>query len=134
MSVSAELQQLIYDTLVADAAVGSLIGDRIYDGAPSGREFPCITFGPTDSVPDYMECITARTETVQLDVWSRDQGRMRPCKEIMDAVKDALHLVDIELAVNALVVIRVVGQRVFMDRDGITAHGVVTVSAELEEN
>ncbi len=134
MSVSREFQEAIYNRLISDAAVGALIGNRVYDDSPANREFPCITFGPTDVVPNDMECITARTETIQLDVWSRDHGRKWPCKEIMDAVKGALHLVDIELAVNALVVIRVVGQRVFMDRDGITAHGVVTVSAELEEN
>jgi hypothetical protein len=133
MSVSAELQKAIHDALVADAAVAALVGDRIYDGAPSNRQFPCITFGPTDSVQDDMDCITARTETVQLDVWSRDQGLLRPCKEICDAVKDALHLADLSLTVNALVLIRTSGMRVFMDQDGKTTHGVVTIEADLEE-
>lgn len=133
MSVSAELQKAIYDALIADAGVGALVGDRIYDGAPSGQVFPCITFGPTDSRPDDMDCIAGRSETVQLDVWSREHGRMRPCKEICDAVKDALHLAGLSLTVNALVLIRVEGVRVFLDRDGITAHGVLTVEAELEE-
>lgn len=133
MSVSAELQTAIYDTLVADADVGALVGDRIYDGRPSDGAFPCVTFGPTDSQPEDLDCINARTETVQLDVWSRDQGRMGPCKEIMDAVRNALHLADITLSVNALVLIRVQGMRLFMDRDGLTAHGVLTVEAELEQ-
>lgn len=133
MSVSAELQKLIYDTLVADAAVGALVGDRIYDGSPSDRTFPCITFGPSDSVPDDMECINARTESIQLDVWSRDQGRLRPCREIMDAVRDALHLANLSMAVNTLVLIRVDGMRLFMDADGVTAHGVITVEADVEQ-
>ncbi|MGB1215873.1 MAG: DUF3168 domain-containing protein [Pikeienuella sp.] len=134
MSVSTELQRLIYDTLVADADVGALIGDRIYDGSPSDREFPCITFGPHDSVPEYLDCLDARTETVQLDVWSRDQGRMRPCKEIMDAARDALHLADLDLTVNALIVIRVEGMRCFVDSDGVTAHGILTVEADVEQS
>lgn len=133
MSVSVELQTLIYDTLVANVAVGALIEDRIYDGAPSGRTFPCVTFGPSDHVEDDSTCIPARTETVQLDCWSRDQGRMRPCKELADAVKAALHGANLSLAVNALVQIRVDGVRVFMDADGVTAHGVVTVTADIEE-
>lgn len=133
MSASAELQKAIYDALVADVAVGALIGDRIYDGAPSGRTFPCVTFGPSDSVPEYLECLDARTETVQIDVWSREQGRMRPCKEVMDAVRDALHLADLSLTVNALVQIRVEGMRLFMDADGVTAHGVLTVQADVEK-
>ncbi len=133
MSVSAELQKAIYDALVADAGVGALIGDRIYDGPPSDRTYPCVTFGPSDSSPDDMECVNARTETVQLDVWSRDQGRMRPCKEIMDAVRDALHFANLSLTVNALVLIRVDGMRLFMDADGVTAHGVITVQADVEQ-
>jgi len=133
-SVSEELQTAIYNALIADSAVGDLVGDRIYDGAPSDRNFPCVTFGPTDSVQDDLVCITARTEVVQLDVWSRDQGRMRPCKVICDAIKDALHLADLSLVVNALVLIRIDGMRVFMDRDGVTAHGVLTVEVDLEES
>lgn len=133
MSVSRELQKAIFDALVADAGVGALVGDRIYDGMPSAGQYPCVTFGPTDSFNEDLACVDARTETVQLDVWSRDQGRMGPCKDICDAVKDALHLADITLTQHALIRIRTGGIRVFRDADGITAHGVVTVEADLEE-
>lgn len=133
MSVSFELQKAIYDALVADAAVGALVADRIFDGAPAQHQFPCITFGPMDNFNDDLVGVDARTETVQLDVWSRDQGRMRPCKEICDAVKDALHLADLSLVQHALIRIRIEGIRVFRDADGVTAHGVVTVLADLEE-
>jgi hypothetical protein len=133
VSVSAELQKLVYDTLVADASVSALVSDRIYDGAPSDRVFPCVTFGPTSSVSDELQCIDSRQETVQLDVWSRDSGRMRPCKEICDAVRKALHLASLSLSTNHLVRIRVDGIRVFMDADGVTSHGVVVVEADLEE-
>lgn len=133
MSASVELQTLIYETLVGDADVGALIGDRIYDRMPSDGDYPCVTFGPTDYIDDDSQCITGRIETVQLDCWSRDQGRMRPCKEIADAVKSALHKADLSLTTNALVEIVVAGVRVFNDADGVTAHGVVTVEAILEE-
>jgi hypothetical protein len=133
VSVSRELQTLIFDTLVADAGVGALVGDRIYDAMPSEGQYPCITFGPADSFNDDLQCVDARTETVQLDVWSRDQGRMGPCKDICDAVKVALHLSDLSLSQHALVRIRTDGIRVFRDADGVTAHGVVTVEADLEE-
>lgn len=133
MSVSAELQKLIYETLVADVDVGDLVGSRIYDRMPSDGDYPCVTFGPSDAIEDDSECITGQIETVQLDCWSRDQGRMWPCKRIAGAVKSALHKAKLSLAVNALVQIRVVSVRVFLDRDNITAHGVVTVEAILEE-
>jgi hypothetical protein len=133
MSVSRELQKAIFDALVADAGVGALVGDRIYDGMPSDGQYPCISFGPSDNVPEDLECVAASTEAVQLDVWSRDQGRLGPCKDIVGAVKTALHLADITLTQHALIRIRTDSIRVFRDADGITAHGVVTVEADLEE-
>ncbi|WP_372570365.1 DUF3168 domain-containing protein [Ruegeria jejuensis] len=133
MSVSAELQKAIYDTLIADAAVSALIDDRVYDGRPKASNFPCITFGPSDTRADDMECIDGRFETIQLDVWSRDQGKMRRCKEIMDAARNALHFADLSLTVNALVLIRVESMRIFMEGGGLTAHGVITVEADLEQ-
>lgn len=133
MNISRGLQAAIFDALVADAGVGALVEDRIYDGAPSDRQYPCITFGPTSSFNDDLTCVDARTETVQLDVWSRDQGRMGPCKDICDAIKAALHLAELSLTQHALIRIRIDGIRVLRDSDGVTAHGVVTVEADLEE-
>jgi hypothetical protein len=132
-SVSLELQKAIYEALTSDDAVSALVGDRVYDGTPSNQQFPYITFGPNDRILEDLECISASTETLQLDVWSRDQGRLGPCKAVCDAVRNALHLAGLELQVNALVRIRVDRVRVFKDSDGVTAHGVVTIEADLEE-
>lgn len=131
-SPSVELQTAIFNALVADAGVHALAGDRIHDGRPSDGPFPCITFGPSDYVTDDMECITARTESLQIDCWTQD-GRLRPARELADAVKAALHLAEISLSVHALALIRVTAVRAFMDPDGITGHGVVTVEAVIEE-
>ena len=57
MSVSSELQKAVYDTLIDDAEVVALVGDRIYDGAPADLAFPYITFGPTDSSSDDVNCV-----------------------------------------------------------------------------
>jgi hypothetical protein len=133
VSASFELQELIYDTLVADAGVGALVGDRIYDAMPSDGTYPCLTFGPSSFVPDDVTCITGRVESVQIDCWSQDQGRLNPCKKIVDAVKGALHEADLSLTSNALVRIRVDLVRVFLDADRVTAHGVVQIEAEIEE-
>lgn len=132
-SASRELQKTIYNALVADAAVGALVGNRIYDRMPSDGEYPCITFGPADEITDDADCIDGEEHSAQIDVWSRDQGRMGPCKDIVAAAKTALHDANLTIADPfALVFIRVVGTRVFSDSDGITSHGVVTVQAMIE--
>lgn len=134
MSVSIDLQTLIYQRLVADADVHALIDDRIFDRMPSDEDYPCVTFGPSDYSPDDMECISGRYETIQLDCWAVDHGRLRPAKEIADAVKAALHRFEADVGASALVSMVVDAVRVMLDPDGITAHGIVTVTANLEES
>lgn len=135
MSASEELQDLIEATLRADAAVGAIVGDRIYDQAPplDRRTFPDVTFGPSDYVPENLECLSAREETLQLDCWTRDHGRLASCRALTDAVKVALHNADLTLSTNALVLIQIEQVRVFRDPDGLTGHGVVQVTASVEE-
>lgn len=135
MSASGELQDLIQSTLRADAGVSAIVGARVYDVAPAepSRTYPDITFGSSDLTPEDAECITGREETIQLDCWTRDHGRLKSCRALVDAVKAALHEADLSLSVNALVFIRVVLVRVMRDADGLTGHGVVQVTASVEE-
>ncbi|MBN8292816.1 DUF3168 domain-containing protein [Rhodobacter sp. NTK016B] len=134
-SPSVELQTAIYNALVADAAVGAIAGDRIFDGGLPEEFTACITFGPSDYTLQDMDCINGRTESLQIDCWLRGKygSRISPARELADAVKDALHLVSLSLDVHALALLRVTAVRAFMDRDGVTGHGVVTVEAEIEE-
>lgn len=130
---SDELQVAIYQALSASAAVTDIVGTRIVDGRPS--EYPAVTFGPSDYTEADEECIDGREETVQLDCWVQDDaGRMWPAKVLADHVRDALHDAELSLDTHALVFVRVNSVRVMMDPDGVTGHGVVTVTASVEEN
>lgn len=142
MSASWDLQTLVYNTLQADVALAALLpdavdvnhgGKAIYDRAPEGEPFPRITFGPSDVVPEDYECITAREETLEIDIWSRHDGGYKEAKKIADTVKDALHEQDFEPDNHALVEMHVTGIRHFRDPDGLTSHGVVTLRALIEE-
>ncbi len=53
--------------------------------------------------------------------------------DLADAVKSALHEASPDLDTHALVEMEVVLVRVFLDRDGVTGHGVVQVGAWIEE-
>lgn len=133
MSAASELQKAVFAALVADAAVGALIGDRIYDAMPSDGQYPCVTFGSSQEITDDADCIDGEEHFLQLDVWTRAQGRMKPCKDIVAAVKAALHDQDLTLPdPYAMAFIRVVDTQTMRDADGITAHGVVSVQAMVE--
>ena len=134
MSVQAEIHDLIRDTLLASPAVMSLVEgvhDRVCD-APWGKKAAYISFGPVDVIEDDADCIVGGTHTVQIDCWSRSVGSFY-CKQIVDAVKTALHGKPLELPSFGLVQVRVPMRRVFADPDGLTTHGVVSLEIDAEE-
>lgn len=126
-----EIQKLIRDTLLADAAVTALV-TGVHDDVPAAAAFPYVSFGPTQELPDDAECIAGSEFSIQIDVWSRKKGRAE-CAALCFAVKKALHDVELELTEHALASIRMVSTRLFRDPDGITNHGVVTLQLLVEE-
>ena len=133
MSATRQLQTAVFEALKADVAVSAIIDDRVYDRMPSDGDYPCVTFGPSQSVPEDLNCIAVRFDTLQLDCWSVDQGRLGPVRDLADAVKAALHNADLDLATHALARLTVEQMRVFLDPDGVTGHGVVVLEALIEE-
>lgn len=134
MSASYELQIALVAILKNDSGVAAFVAGRVYDGPPPNPTLPYISLGARDVVPDDADLLTMREETVQFDIWSGAHGGTSAAARIVDAVKRALHLQRPVLTVNALTSLEVVLTRTFLDADGITAHGMVQVSALMEEN
>lgn len=133
MSASFALQQLIFETLVADAGVHAFVANRVYDNVPETREFPYVSFGATDDSDDPLQCLTVEDHFINIDVWDRSDGKLGTAKKIASAVKAALHYADLSLPdPYALSRIKVDDTRVFRDPDGKTAHGVISVAATIE--
>lgn len=135
MNSSVSLQDAIYNVLIADASVNSLVGARIYDNPPAEPRYPYVSFGPSQTISEYVDCLNAEEQFFQVDVWTQDGGSKRGAKEICGAVKKALHLEEVGLADTfALVTIRVESIRVIDDPDDQIAHGVVSVTAYTEDH
>lgn len=135
MTPTEELQRAIFLRLSAraDLAAAGLV---IVDGAvPPAESRPdhCLSFGASSGYADEAEGIAGRVEVLQLDLWSRDGGQVRRCRALVDQVRAALDGAEIELDAHALAEIRVEQWGAFLDVDGITAHGIVTVEAVIEE-
>lgn len=134
MNSGEELQRLLVATLKGDAPIMA-IANNVYDQIPTspfGSKAAYISLGPVDSVEDDADCITGVSVTAQLDIWSRAVGSLE-CKNLTDLVRKKLHRASLALSDNALVDIRVTLTRVFRDPDGITTHGVIQVTAMVEE-
>jgi hypothetical protein len=130
---AAALQKFIYDALTTDDAVGYAVSGRVYDRAPANAEFPFISLGPTSVVLIQDDCLSGRSETVQVDIWSTDQAGKLEAKRITDLVMAALNGVDAELDDGYLTDLRVVLAQVIDDPDGITSHGIVQIEALVDE-
>lgn len=129
-----ELQKLVYDTLRVNVDVMALAGG-IYDKVPSDPfkgKTAYISFGPSDTVEDGADCVTSGLHTMQLDIWSIAVGQVE-AKRLVHLVTKALHLQELVLVDNALAEITVEFSRVFTDSDGLTTHGVVSVTASIQE-
>lgn len=131
MSVSTDLQAMIWRRLVADPTLAALVGGRVLDRAPVSTQMPFIEFGPSYARRDDAECIRAQVVTMQLDAWSEAQDGRREALLIVDALTDALHLWRGDEAV-AMGPVQVVLAQVADDPGGVATHGIVQIECQIE--
>lgn len=129
MGISSDLQRVIVARL--KAAVPSVAG-RVYDSPPEAAQMPYISIGPSYWVDDSVECIRARRETIQVDVWASVRPDLGVCKDVSDEVADALVDWANEDALTMHRLRLALPVRIERDPDGMTAHGVVQVEASIE--
>lgn len=135
---SWELQKAIKTLL--DATIPEVIsGGRIYDQAPDAAaatdapegEFPFVLIGESDSIPADVSASSGagddgEAESITLHVWSRYRGQ-KEIKQIMQQIKDRLHGVSLTVTGRASALCFVRMRRSFLDPDGRTRHGILTV-------
>lgn len=128
MGISSDLQRAIVARL--KAAVPSVAG-RVYDNPPETAAMPYISIGPSYWSDDSAECIRARVETVQVDIWASNRPDKQAAKDATDEAAAALDgwASDV-LAMHPL---RVSLVRVMDDPTPGVVHGVVQVEAMVEE-
>lgn len=129
-----ELRTLIFERLTTDAAVNAAIGARVYDGVPEDAVLPYITFGQCDwSVENDDEgCTLGLRVTLTLDIWSRNNRKLRPAEDIAFAALLALNNYRGELPTHGLKSLSVEAGQSFPDEDGETAHAALPVTALID--
>lgn len=144
MDASYELIRAMLDRLRATAAVTDLVGTRMYDRVPTRQTnngpvpdvpYPFISIGPGTSIPDDYDCIRSEEITIQFDVWSSGAGEAYgsvQCRKICNALKQALHDVDLTLTENALVTLQWELTRILDDPNPAINHGVIQFTATVE--
>jgi len=134
---SWNLQAALYTALKNASPLIALA--RIYDAVPDAvssadapdNEFPYVQIGEMDSIPDDVSDSSAagddgETENITLHVWSRYNGQ-REVKQVMQQIKALLHGTSLTVTDRASAQVYVRSRRNFLDPDGKTRHGVVSV-------
>lgn len=119
-----ELQKAVIDALRADAAVGALVGDRIYDQAPQTQFEDHVSLGPSFGEPWDAQGMRGWRAVLTLDAWTRGVGRVA-CRRLMAAITAALHREPLILDAGTFVSGRLTDQRTVDEDMGQTVHGVM---------
>ncbi len=102
-AVSAALQQAVYQALLADAALGALVGTAIYDAVPPGLVTGTyVSLGPED-VRDASDATGhGAVHEITVSVVT-DEAGFNSAKTVAGAISDALSDATLSLSRGALV-------------------------------
>jgi Protein of unknown function (DUF3168) len=118
MSAAWELQKTVF--AVVQAALPSV---PVHDAVPDNEPAPYVRIGETTDVEWDTDSSVGREVTVTIHTWSAYRG-FKEVKEMMDAIKAALHNTQPAVAGEKVVLMLQEFAEVSVDSDGLTRHGV----------
>lgn len=127
MRAGRTLRRIIMDRLIEQVPE---VAGRVYDRAIEATQHPYITLGPSYWTDASAECIQARSQTVQIDIWHDDSNK----GVVEDLVDDVTAALDGWADQDALTMhpLRITLVRVMDDPEPGIVHGVVQIEAEVE--
>lgn len=126
------LQKAVHAALTADAVlVGLLGGPQVFDDVPQQTAFPYVTLGQSTERDWSTATEDGAEHVLTLHVWSKRAGR-KETREIMEAVRGALHDRALAVGGHRLVNLRHEFSEARRDADGETYHGIVRYRAVTE--
>lgn len=126
-SASFELQKVIYTRL------DSALSVPVVDHPEENTAYPYVTIGHDMQVDWSSKTTTGERHAIRIHAWSRYNG-MKELKELVQEVKDALHLYDVGLAGHTLVFLRYKDAIPMDDPDGVTKHAVIRFEALTQQD
>jgi hypothetical protein len=131
---SLELQAALVTAL--SGHIGTAVADRVYDEVPApvppatSPQFPYVTLGDCQVLPDKANCIDGVEVYPQIDVWSRQTGY----PELKGIVKEVLSVLDDQpLTVTGfdVVIFQIQNIHYLRDPDGQTRHAALVFYGNL---
>tara|TARA_R110000796_G_scaffold251125_2_gene381799 strand:+ start:1310 stop:1717 length:408 start_codon:yes stop_codon:yes gene_type:complete len=131
---SFDLQTIIYSTLSASSALDSLIGDnKIFDNIPQDTSYPYVVIGNDSSVNTGTKTLDGNEYSVDIEVWSQYRGK-KEIKDAMEIIYGLFHNVNYAVSGANMVVSQVRNVQSLIESDGITRHGMISLSVIVYDN
>lgn len=121
---SLPLQAAIVAKLKAAAAVTDVVGQRVYDNVPKAAQFPYVSLGEGQVLPDKADCIDGVEIIVQVDGWSRELG-FPEVKALGAAIVLALDDQSMTIDGYTVVLFQIENIHYLRDPDGVTRHAAL---------
>tara|TARA_R110000824_G_scaffold290624_1_gene479147 strand:+ start:257 stop:664 length:408 start_codon:yes stop_codon:yes gene_type:complete len=125
---SFDLQTILYSTLNGDSTLDGIVGNnKIFDNVPQDTTYPYVVLGNITALNRGTKTLDGNDYVLDIDVWSTYRGK----KEISDAMEriyELLHDTTYSVSGADMVVSQVRNTITLVENDGITRHGVLTLS------
>ena len=125
---SFDLQTILFSTLNGDSTLDGIVGDnKIFDNVPQDTAYPYVVIGNINVINRGTKSLDGNEYNVDIDVWSTYRGK----KEISDAMEriyELLHDTTYTVSGANMVISQVRNTITLVENDGITRHGVLTLS------
>ena len=133
-TASQELHQAIYQALIADTALTTLLGSaKIYDHVPQRTKPPYITIGMTLEREWDTSTEEGREHIITLHSWTENKGR-KLAQDIIIAIEQVIRTTPLNLTNHVLVNKVFEFNEVRRDPDGETIHGITRYRMVTEPN
>jgi hypothetical protein len=130
---AADLRAAIEAKLKAAPALAELIGARIYDRVPKAPEYPLVTIGNIQVLPESADGVDAAESAVTIHVWDQYK-RADKAKPVGALVISALHEEQLSIVGGGAQSVLLESANYVRDPDGVTNHAVLTFSILTDAN
>ena len=125
---SFDLQTILYSTLNGDSTLDGIVGNnRIFDNVPQDTDYPYVVIGNINVINRGTKTLDGNEYNVDIDVWSTYRGK-KEISEAMERIYELLHDTTYTVSGANMVISQVRNTITLVENDGITRHGVLTLS------
>ena len=125
---SFDLQTILYSTLNGDSTLDGIVGNnKIFDNVPQDTTYPYVVLGNITALNRGTKTLDGNDYVLDIDVWSTYRGK-KEISEAMERIYELLHDTTYSVSGADMVVSQVRNTITLVENNGITRHGVLSLS------